>query len=445
MLKTIASGKADAILCWKLDRLARNMVDGGQIMDLLQKSVIKEIRTYESVHVSSDNVLMLAVHFGMANQYIRDLSVNVKRGNRAKLERGEWPNHAPFGYLNDKATKKIVVDKKLVSFVQDTFRLYASGDYTLTELSNEMYVRGFRTYANRKVAKSMIYKIITNPFYSGIMARDGKFYRGNHKPMISKELFDQVSDVLNGKNRKRPKFLFFPFRGFMTCDQCGCMLTTTLAKGHMYYYCTNWKGGCSQHKRYLTSKDAGKMISQIFSCFDFDEELFEIACEAAKQKGAHNDDSWEQSRQVFINDLETIKERQEKLLDTYLAGNVPKVVYEAKMAGLANERVSVETKLTEIKVRKGEGEITFEQVKEIFLSAKTAQKRFLEADDNQKAEVVKKLLSNISVKDNLAASYLFKMPYERLRNVAKITTSEGMLPDLDSNQDEWIQSPLSYH
>ena len=110
MLKMIASGKADAIICWKLDRLARNMVDGGQVMDLLQKSVIQEIRTYESVHVPSDNVLMLAVHFGMANQYIRDLSVNVKRGNRAKLDRGEWPNHAPFGYLNDKATKRIVID-----------------------------------------------------------------------------------------------------------------------------------------------------------------------------------------------------------------------------------------------------------------------------------------------------------------------------------------------
>ena len=66
MLKMIASGKADAIICWKLDRLARNMVDGGQVMDLLQKSVIQEIRTYESVHVPSDNVLMLAVHFGMA-------------------------------------------------------------------------------------------------------------------------------------------------------------------------------------------------------------------------------------------------------------------------------------------------------------------------------------------------------------------------------------------
>jgi DNA invertase Pin-like site-specific DNA recombinase len=32
MMKMIDSGKADAILCWKLDRLARNFVDGGKVM-----------------------------------------------------------------------------------------------------------------------------------------------------------------------------------------------------------------------------------------------------------------------------------------------------------------------------------------------------------------------------------------------------------------------------
>jgi len=88
VLRSIAKGEADAILCWKLDRLARNMVDGGQIIDLLQRGSIKEIRTYESVHTPSENSLLLSVIFGMANQFVRDLSVNVKRGMRAKLDKG---------------------------------------------------------------------------------------------------------------------------------------------------------------------------------------------------------------------------------------------------------------------------------------------------------------------------------------------------------------------
>lgn len=61
MMECIKSGKADAVLCWKLDRLARNFIDGGLIIDMLQTSTIKEIRTYEGSHLPTDNVLMIAL------------------------------------------------------------------------------------------------------------------------------------------------------------------------------------------------------------------------------------------------------------------------------------------------------------------------------------------------------------------------------------------------
>ena len=127
LLENIIDKKADGIICWKLDHLARNMIDGGKVMDLLGKGIIKEIRTFESTHFPSDNVLMLAVHFGMANQFVRDLSVNVKRGNRTKLEHGEWPNHAPLGYLNK--DKTIAVDPERAKYVVRMFEMYSTGGY----------------------------------------------------------------------------------------------------------------------------------------------------------------------------------------------------------------------------------------------------------------------------------------------------------------------------
>ena len=45
MLNLIEKGKADAILCWKVDRLTRNPVDGGKLQWLLQNGKIKEIKT----------------------------------------------------------------------------------------------------------------------------------------------------------------------------------------------------------------------------------------------------------------------------------------------------------------------------------------------------------------------------------------------------------------
>lgn len=80
MLRRIQTGEAQGIICWKVDRLARNPVDGGQISWLLQQGTIQRIQTHDRSHLSNDNVLMMSVEFGMANQFIRDLSSNTSRG-----------------------------------------------------------------------------------------------------------------------------------------------------------------------------------------------------------------------------------------------------------------------------------------------------------------------------------------------------------------------------
>jgi len=114
MMEEIAKGKAQGIICWKLDRLARNFIDGGQIIDLLQHGNIKSIKTNDRSYYPTDNVLMMAVEFGMANQFIRDLSTNTKRGLKNKAEKGWMPGRAPIGYINDKfglqGEKKILKD-----------------------------------------------------------------------------------------------------------------------------------------------------------------------------------------------------------------------------------------------------------------------------------------------------------------------------------------------
>ena len=105
MIERIHNGEAQGIITWKLDRLARNPIDGGSINWLLQENVIKKIITNDREYNPGDNVLMMSVEFGMATQYIQDLSKNVRRGIRSKIEKGWLPNMAPIGYLNDKGRK----------------------------------------------------------------------------------------------------------------------------------------------------------------------------------------------------------------------------------------------------------------------------------------------------------------------------------------------------
>src|ERR1035437_6303883 len=160
MLKMISAGKVDAILCWKIDRLTRNPVDGGQIQWLLQTGKITCIQTFEKSYYPNDNVLIMSIEQAMANQYIRDLSVNVKRGNRAKLERGEWPNHAPFGYLNVIATRSLIIDPVQSKYVPRAFELYLSGSYSFKEISAILFKEGLRTSSGKKLFKAHIKRIL---------------------------------------------------------------------------------------------------------------------------------------------------------------------------------------------------------------------------------------------------------------------------------------------
>jgi site-specific DNA recombinase len=182
MLSLLSSGKVQGILCWKLDRLARNPVDGGTISWMLQQGTIQNIKTPERDYFPKDNVLLMAVELGMANQYIRDLSENVKLGNRTKVQNGWLPSFAPTGYLNDRETKTIVPDPDRFELVQRMYRLVLTGAYTTRQVWETATKEwNLRTKQRRRrgggpLVLSAVYRILTNPFYAGLIPWEGKTY-----------------------------------------------------------------------------------------------------------------------------------------------------------------------------------------------------------------------------------------------------------------------------
>jgi len=101
MLKLIEKGEANGILSWHADRLARNSVDGGKIIYLLDTGKLQSLKFptlwFEN---TPQGKFMLSIAFGQSKYYIDNLSENVKRGIRQKLRNGVYPSKAPIGYLN---------------------------------------------------------------------------------------------------------------------------------------------------------------------------------------------------------------------------------------------------------------------------------------------------------------------------------------------------------
>ena len=280
MLSRVEKGEVNAILCWKLNRLARNAIDGGRIIYAVTElgiEIITPSKTY-----NANDLLLMYVEFGMANQFISDLRKETKRGLKSKAERGWLPSGAKAGYMNDrladKGNKTILIDPERFPLVRKAWDLMLTGVYSpvdvLRTLNDDW---GYRTPIHKRLggkpmSRSQIYKTFTDPFYYGEFEYplgSGTFYQGKHKPMITRDEFDQVQIFLGIKGRPRPKTQNFEYTGLVKCGECEAMITAeeknqaicTVCK---YKFSTKNTAECPQCKTLIGSMSNPKHLHYIY-------------------------------------------------------------------------------------------------------------------------------------------------------------------------------------
>jgi DNA invertase Pin-like site-specific DNA recombinase len=193
MMQRLARGEAQGVLCWKLDRLARNPVDGGAVIWAIRQHHIAIVTPSNTYGQDEENTILMYLEFGMAQKYIDDLSKNVKRGLKAKVEHGWLPALAPLGYLNThnlaQGERTLIPDPERFSLVRRMWDLMLTGRSTPPQiLAMATHDWGFRSRPMRKrggtpLSQSGIYKLFTNPFYAGMFHYNGQLYQGRHAPM----------------------------------------------------------------------------------------------------------------------------------------------------------------------------------------------------------------------------------------------------------------------
>jgi site-specific DNA recombinase len=362
MLRRIERGEANAILTWKLDRLARNFDDGGRIIGMLQRGVIQEIRTFEKTYLPSDNVLLIAMELGMANQYVRDLSLNIRRGIREKIRRGIFYGKAPLGYFNEPRLRTIEPHPKNFKKLKTIFEEFAKGEQTLMDVQREMTKAGLVGQRNGKpLALSTISDLFRNPFYYGVFAHKEELHQGVHVPMISKKVFDQIQFVLldvgrpqNGY-RKQKGFLFL---GFANCGECGYAITgerhikRSGLKFH-YYRCTRKgkKQPCEErsYTRQERFESEVKRNVQTVTLPDKWKDRFLARVEN------WSDDASDQ-KQIDINRLHTrlasLKQKLQRINNAFAEGTLDVDEFRELKNPLVPEKVEIEQKIVGLETTK---------------------------------------------------------------------------------------------
>ncbi len=271
MMDDIEAGKINVVVVNDLSRFGREYAEMGYIIEhYFEEKGIRFISLYERVDTakSKDNLIM-AITNVMNSFYARQAGAKTKAAHRARALDGKYlAGHALFGYVKDPNDRhKLIIDPPAADIVREVFQLFAEG---------VGYVRMTKILRERKILNPMAYFNQNNPDYyknsdywrkpfdwHATSVRSiliNQAYIGNvvfgktkvkgvfdkkrihapqeewiivenmHEPIISRELWDTVQQLMKSRRRENSKGEVQMFAGLVKCSKCGSSLNVNFDK-----------------------------------------------------------------------------------------------------------------------------------------------------------------------------------------------------------------------
>ena len=357
MIEKIERGEANGILAWHPDRLARNSVDGGKIIYLLDTGKILDLKfpTFWFDNTPQGK-FMLSIAFGQSKYYVDNLSENIKRGNRQKLRKGIFPNRAPLGYFNEPRLRTIEIDQEKSKIVKKAYELFSTGKSSFVDIANFFQNFGVVGRSGKRLHLDMVKIILSNKFYVGIIKYGGETYEGTHKQFIPLELFSKVQEILKNREHPKNKKHIFAFTGFVKCKECGCTITAEVkhkcypkTRGkvdYVYYRCTKKKNPCSQ--KYLNGEIFEQQLRAIVEKASLPQSWAKIWSEKLNQEEIETKTNKQEKISKISLVIQQIDQKLDRLLEGYLDQIVDPQMYQKKKQELIEAKIKLKEKMASI-------------------------------------------------------------------------------------------------
>ena len=255
MLARLRDGRdIDYLIVHKVDRLARSRADDVSIGLALKTAGTQLVSVTENIDETPSGKLLHGIMASIAEFYSQNLASEILKGSVQKAKAGGTLSLAPLGYLNvrkvvdGREVRTVELDPERAPHVRFAFQAYATGDWSLRSLLEELSDRGLTNRATarrpeRPLHLSKLAKLLTNPYYIGIVSYRGELYPGKHPPLIPAAVFDKVQAVLaahrlsGDRRQKHHHFL----KGTVLCGRCGSRLSVGYFNGnggrYRYFFC----------------------------------------------------------------------------------------------------------------------------------------------------------------------------------------------------------------
>lgn len=364
MLDYVRREPVEYCVVHKVDRLARNRADDVEINLALQASGVRLVSATENIDATPSGMLLHGIMSSIAEFYSRNLANEVLKGMSQKAKTGGTPGKAPIGYRNvgvlnaeGREVRTVVVDKARADLIRWAFEAYATGEWTVRLLAAELAERGLAAAPTpsrpaKAINANQLHKILTNPYYTGVVRFQGAVFEGRHEPLVSAVTWQKVQLVLSThvvgeKVREYPHYL----KSSVYCGTCGSRLLvqrTVNRHGTLYEYFI-----CAGRAAKRNDCDAPavpiahveKLVVALYANVALAPELRDKLGSAMRAE--IEAELRESVRQAADLELERarLSDRAKKLLDGHLGGIIPADLYAEEQKAITSKLAAISERL----------------------------------------------------------------------------------------------------
>jgi len=416
LVSILKKEKYQGVIFHKIDRSGRNPADQGKLYELMEEGY--EFHFVYERYSTKDGTgrIMLYMMWAMASAYSENLKAEIQKGIFGLLKNGRYPNPAPVGYKDANHGVKLI-DEKLAPLVKKAFELYSTNNYDVKTLHKRLSDLGMTNKKGKPLNTQTLYKMFRNSFYYGCIEYNGESYVGAHEPIISKELFDRVQEVMNKKSYKHKRKFVYLFAGLVSCRVCGKPLRSISAKNrYKYYSCRNLDCKCNLKEETVES--------QFFSGLrklEFEDKEVEAFLEAVKVFRQELRQTKGAELKHIALELEKIKSDSDHLLDLYLGKKIDDLEHKTVKTKLTNKELELRER--QAALMNADNKI-IDQIAEIGKLLKRPSMVYRIASDEKKVLLVKSLVENFSWQEG-ELQIRWKNQYKIVAERNKNTTENG--------------------
>lgn len=391
MLKQLKAGKANGVIIHKIDRSARNLKDWADLGSLIDSGLEVHFAA-ESLDLNSRGGRLSAdIQAVVASDYIRNLREETKKGLYGRLKQGLYPFRAPIGYLDKGKGQPKEIDPVSGPMVRRAFELYATGEWSLIPLTDELNRCNLRGRTGKKLTLNGIATLLHNPFYKGLIRieKTGETFAGLHQPIVSREVFEQVQNIFAGKNARKSNRHFAVYRRLIGCGKCSRIMTAEIQKGITYYRCRTRRctPGCLRE-----TEVTEEMLTLATKIKFLDEEYSELRRTTMILMRKSKDATRSESDRLKL-EIKKITDSLSKIADAYMEDIFDEETYLRKKNELVESEYHLRQRLVKVELDDREAGSEFDSLCELTNSAYLS---FESGTDAQRRDLTRILCANLS-------------------------------------------------